>query len=143
MQRLSGKRALITGGTTGIGWETAQRFLDEGARVAVTGTNPGTLAAARDGINLKGPFFLVRALLAVPANPASIVLTTLVKKGFSVGSEWALDGGMRSFTYSIRKARVGEIEAARLAGITAAKKAQATRAPEATASASGSQLETP
>lgn len=134
MNRLKGKRALITGGTTGIGLETAREFLGEGARIAITGRNPQTLEAARkelgpdvlvipsdasdataqkqvadavqnafggldilfvnagivdmrpmeqfDGdafdrtfaINVKGPFFLIQALLPVFANPASIVL---------------------------------------------------------------------
>ena len=134
MTRLTGKRALITGGTSGIGLETAKQFLAEGARVAVTGTNPETLEAARlalgpdaivlrsnagdvadqkalatklkdafgqidtvfvnagvaelkpieawdeEGfdrtfdINVKGPLFLVQALLPILANPTSIVL---------------------------------------------------------------------
>ena len=47
MSRLSGKRTLITGGTSGIGLETARQFLAEGARVIVTGVNPDSLAAAQ------------------------------------------------------------------------------------------------
>ena len=137
MSRLENKRALITGGTSGIGLETARRFLEEGARVAVTGSNVETLEAARRelgdvvtihadagdvagqsklaaaiqtafgdldavfinagigdfrpleqwdeagfdrslAINLKGPFFLIRALLPLLANPASIVLNTSI-----------------------------------------------------------------
>ena len=138
MDRLKGKRALITGGTTGIGLEAAREFLNEGASVAITGTNPKTLDAARKelgdqvlvlssdasdvgsqksladaiskaigkldvlfvnagiadlkpieqwdeaaydrtfAINMKGPFFLIQALLPIFANPASIVLTASV-----------------------------------------------------------------
>jgi NAD(P)-dependent dehydrogenase (short-subunit alcohol dehydrogenase family) len=138
VQRLKGKRALITGGTTGIGLETARAFLREGARVAITGTNPATLEAARQAlgsdvlvlasdigdipgqkgvagtireafagldvlflnagiadmrplekwdeagfdrsfaVNLKGPFFLIQALLPVFSDRASIVLMTSI-----------------------------------------------------------------
>ncbi|MBG7622448.1 SDR family oxidoreductase [Herbaspirillum sp. AP02] len=47
MSRLQGKRTLITGGTSGIGLETARQFLAEGARVIVTGVNPDSIAKAR------------------------------------------------------------------------------------------------
>ncbi len=56
MSTLQGKIALVTGGTTGIGLATALAFRDAGARVVVTGTNPDTLARAKDAL---GPTALV------------------------------------------------------------------------------------
>ncbi|MCU0527786.1 MAG: SDR family oxidoreductase [Elainella sp. Prado103] len=47
MNRLQGKRALITGGTTGIGLESAKQFLAEGARVIITGQNSDRLTQAQ------------------------------------------------------------------------------------------------
>jgi NAD(P)-dependent dehydrogenase (short-subunit alcohol dehydrogenase family) len=135
MGRLDGKTALITGGTSGIGLATARRFLEEGARVAVTGSSAagidsvtaefggavlafrsdaGDIAAQGElaagigqafgrlsvlfvnagiadlrllaevdeaafdrslNIDLKGPYFLVKALSPVFASPASIILS--------------------------------------------------------------------
>jgi NAD(P)-dependent dehydrogenase (short-subunit alcohol dehydrogenase family) len=138
MNRLINKRALITGGTSGIGLETARQFLAEGARVAITGSSEASIKAARRefgdsvlilrsnagvvaeqpalakaigeafggldavfinagvaelrpveqwdeaafdrtlSINLKGPYFLLQALLPLLANPSSVVLNTSV-----------------------------------------------------------------
>src|SRR3954464_203923 len=44
--RLSGKKALITGGNSGIGLATAKVFVDEGAEVIITGRNQATLDEA-------------------------------------------------------------------------------------------------
>ena len=138
MDRLKGKRALITGGTSGIGLETAHQFLNEGARVAITGKDPAALENARReladdvliipsdasnvadqkrvaeslrqafgslevlfvnagitdlkpveqwdeagfdrnfAVNVKGPYFLVQALLPIFANPSSVVLNASI-----------------------------------------------------------------
>ncbi|MGK2700322.1 SDR family oxidoreductase [Serratia marcescens] len=134
MARLQGKYALITGGTSGIGLETARQFIAEGATVVITGRSQSALDAAGQAlggkallllsdagdipqqrelaqrlgqrwprldvlyinagdvthrplqewdeqsyqrlmdINLKGPFFLIQALLPLLANPSSVIL---------------------------------------------------------------------
>ena len=44
--KLSDRIALITGGSSGIGLATARRFIDEGARVVITGRSQAALDAA-------------------------------------------------------------------------------------------------
>jgi NAD(P)-dependent dehydrogenase (short-subunit alcohol dehydrogenase family) len=49
--RLAGKRCLIVGGTSGLGFAAAARFLDEGARVVIAGRSPEKGAAAVKALN--------------------------------------------------------------------------------------------
>jgi len=168
MDRLKGKRALITGGTSGIGLETARQFLREGARVAVTGTNPTTLEAARKelgpsvlvipsdasnvagqkqvaviirrefgaldvlfvnagiaelkpvegwdeaaydrsfALNVKGPYFLIQALLPIFANPASIILNTSVNAHIGMPNS-SVYGATKAALLSFARTLSGEL----------------------------------
>jgi len=168
MPRLKDKRALITGGTSGIGLETARLFLSEGARVAITGKNPATLdAAGRElggdvlvipsdasvaaeqkavaekvrgafggldvlflnaGIaelrpveqwdesgfdrsfatNVKGPFFLIQALLPILANPASVVINASVNAHIGMPNT-SVYGATKAAILSLTRTLSGEL----------------------------------
>jgi 3-oxoacyl-[acyl-carrier protein] reductase len=45
---IKGRSAIVTGGSRGIGRETARQFLEEGARVTICGRNEETLQKVRD-----------------------------------------------------------------------------------------------
>jgi NAD(P)-dependent dehydrogenase (short-subunit alcohol dehydrogenase family) len=47
---IKGRRAIVTGGSSGIGFETARQFLEEGVRVLITGRNQQKLDKARDDL---------------------------------------------------------------------------------------------
>jgi NAD(P)-dependent dehydrogenase (short-subunit alcohol dehydrogenase family) len=64
MRGLRDKRVLISGGSSGIGLATAQRFLEEGARVFLCGVDPGQVDAAVAGLGQFGAVSGIRADVA-------------------------------------------------------------------------------
>jgi NAD(P)-dependent dehydrogenase (short-subunit alcohol dehydrogenase family) len=77
--RLANKTVLITGGNSGIGLATARLFASEGAKVAITGRNPETLAAAKKEIGANG--LAIRADVTDLAQIESAVAEAVQKLG--------------------------------------------------------------
>jgi len=67
--RLEGCRCLIVGGTSGIGLASARRFLEEGARVVVTGL---TEESTNEALETLGPLGLVVGFSADVAQASSL-----------------------------------------------------------------------
>jgi NAD(P)-dependent dehydrogenase (short-subunit alcohol dehydrogenase family) len=85
MPELAGKTALITGGTTGIGRAMAERFLDEGASVVVTGRDAELGAEAETALATHGPVRFLRADAGEPDQArASVEETVSVLGGLDV-----------------------------------------------------------
>ncbi|MEP3245788.1 MAG: glucose 1-dehydrogenase [Sneathiella sp.] len=57
MGRLQNKRAIITGGASGIGWETAKLFIREGATVVITDRNREAGEQAAQKLDGQAVFF--------------------------------------------------------------------------------------
>jgi NAD(P)-dependent dehydrogenase (short-subunit alcohol dehydrogenase family) len=70
MGELEGKAALITGGTTGLGFAIAEAMVREGARVAITGRDEGLGASAQERLAHGGHD--VRFIRADAADPLEV-----------------------------------------------------------------------
>jgi NAD(P)-dependent dehydrogenase (short-subunit alcohol dehydrogenase family) len=81
MGELDGAAALITGGTTGLGFAMAGRFLDEGASVVVTGRNGGLGARAEEALAERGAIKFLRADAGDPDEVRSSVDETVALLG--------------------------------------------------------------
>lgn len=63
---LNGRRALVTGGTSGIGFAIAEAFLSAGAEVVVTGRDDARLASAKERLGKGGSVETLRLDNATP-----------------------------------------------------------------------------
>jgi len=168
MERLKGKRCLITGASSGIGLETARQFVAEGARVAITARSDGAFDTARrelgDGVvciasdagdavgqkkvaarierefggldvlfvnagiaelrpvdlwdeaafdrsfqtNVRGPFFLIQALLPLFSNPASIILNASINAHIGMPNT-SVYGATKAALLSLSRTLSGEL----------------------------------
>ncbi|MEM4986828.1 SDR family oxidoreductase [Collimonas sp. H4R21] len=71
MGKLDGKTVLITGGSSGIGLASAKLFLEQGARLAITGRDPDGLARVRE--ELGGDVLTIRSDTANLTEIASLM----------------------------------------------------------------------
>ncbi|MDC6366176.1 MULTISPECIES: SDR family NAD(P)-dependent oxidoreductase [Flavobacteriaceae] len=75
MKKLEGKIAIVTGATSGIGLETAKKYLEEGAKVVLTGRSQEKLDALAD--ELSGDYLLVRAEASSLSDSQDLIETTV------------------------------------------------------------------
>src|SRR6202158_4192292 len=80
---IKGRRAIVTGGSSGIGFETARQFLEEGALVLITGRHKKKLNQARDDLAKRtgGEVHAVVADMTKQADIAKMVETAKQKLG--------------------------------------------------------------
>jgi NAD(P)-dependent dehydrogenase (short-subunit alcohol dehydrogenase family) len=82
MARLAGKRALVTGASSGIGREVANRFAREGARVAVAGRDAERTQRTVDEITSAGGVaYMVLGDVAEEAGARSVVEESVARLG--------------------------------------------------------------
>jgi len=79
--KLDGKVALITGGTEGMGYSTAKLFLQEGARVVITGRSKEKGGRALRSLKKFGPVRFFRGDVSKASDARRMVETTISEFG--------------------------------------------------------------
>src|SRR3978361_1195752 len=80
---IKGRRAIVTGGGSGIGYETARLFLEEGVRVLIAGRTADKINKARDALAKKtgGEVHAVQADMTKEADIKRVVEAAKEKLG--------------------------------------------------------------
>ncbi len=81
LMKLKGKVALITGGTEGMGFATAEIFLREGAKVAISGRSEAKGADASRRLGSEGEVLFIPGDVSVDADAEKMVHETVDKFG--------------------------------------------------------------
>ena len=79
MNKLEGKVAIVTGATSGIGLATAKKYLQEGAKVVLTGRSQLKLDALKDEIS--GDYLLVKAEASSLEDSRGLIAKTIAHFG--------------------------------------------------------------
>lgn len=81
MGRFEGRVVVVTGGSSGIGYATAKSFLEEGAKVAITGRNAARLERAERELSKLGDVLAVRGDVSKAADAKRMVTEATRKLG--------------------------------------------------------------
>jgi len=79
MNKLQGKVAIVTGATSGMGLDTAKLFLEQGAKVVLTGRSDEKLKAIES--QLQGDYLLVASEASSISDSKNLVAKTVEKFG--------------------------------------------------------------
>ena len=81
MSRFGGRVVLVTGSSSGIGYATAEAFLEEGAKVAITGRDAARLKRAEKALKRLGKVFAIQGDVSVAADVKRFVTETTKSLG--------------------------------------------------------------
>jgi len=113
--RLSGKRAIVTGGTQGIGKATVRRLLSEGAEVILTGRDRERGLEVERALNILGHAHYVQQDVAVEADWRRVIEAADKRFG---GLDILVNNAAASISQKISQSTVADFNATLLTNLT-------------------------